>query len=235
MPTSQHACLTSFLSLTLLLGAHLILISFMMSESSVTLQTSTAPTAGIATLQALISASVGNFSAAVDERIQAAIQQQMQRQDPPATDTVLDAIVLRYGWLPTNLPTKCPCGLGFTVQHALSCPTGGFPTSCHNKVRDFTANLMADVYHDVCTEPHLQPITLQEPLPSLRMEQGWMLLLAGSGVAAMTGLSSTSESSTLTQPQTATSLPPATENLKTSRNRPTNSVSRKLNMVPSHP
>ena len=29
----------------------------------------------------------------------------------------------------------------------------------HNEVRDLTANLMAEVCHDVCTEPSLQPVT----------------------------------------------------------------------------
>ena len=36
---------------------------------------------------------------------------------------------------------------------------GGFPTLCHNEIRDLTANLMSEVCHDVCVEPHLQPIT----------------------------------------------------------------------------
>ena len=53
-----------------------------------------------------------------------------------------DAIALRYGWLPLNLPTHCSCGLNFSVQHALSCPKGGFPILRH-EVRDLTANIMA--------------------------------------------------------------------------------------------
>ena len=70
-----------------------------------------------------------------------------------------DAIALRYEWLPENLPTNCCCGSTFSVQHALSCPTGGFPTLRHNDVRDLTADLMAEVCHEVCTEPSLQPLT----------------------------------------------------------------------------
>ena len=70
-----------------------------------------------------------------------------------------DAIVLRYGWLPLDCPAQCACGSSFSVQHALSCPKGGFPTLRHNKVRDLTAKVMMEVCHDVCVEPHLQPVT----------------------------------------------------------------------------
>ena len=70
-----------------------------------------------------------------------------------------DAIALRYGWTPLNIPTQCACGASFSVQHALSCPKGGFPTLRHNEVRDLTAQLMTEVSHSVCIEPHLQPLT----------------------------------------------------------------------------
>lgn len=70
-----------------------------------------------------------------------------------------DAIALRYGWTPLNIPTHCACGAPFSVQHALSCPKGGFPTLRHNEVRDLTAKLMSEVCHNVCIEPHLQPLT----------------------------------------------------------------------------
>ena len=39
-----------------------------------------------------------------------------------------DALCLRYGWLPSNFPAKCVCGHGFTVDHAMNCPSSGFPT-----------------------------------------------------------------------------------------------------------
>jgi hypothetical protein len=70
-----------------------------------------------------------------------------------------DAIALRYGWQPINVQSKCACGRSFTIDHALSCPMGGFPTIRHNEIRDFTANLMSEVCHDVCVEPTLQPVT----------------------------------------------------------------------------
>lgn len=70
-----------------------------------------------------------------------------------------DAIALRYGWIPNNIPTQCPCGSSFSIEHALSCSKGGFTIMRHNEVRDITANLMAEVCHDVCIEPTLQPVT----------------------------------------------------------------------------
>ena len=70
-----------------------------------------------------------------------------------------DAIALRYGWQPSYSPSNCACGTNFSVEHALSCPKGGFPTIRHNEIRDLTANLMTEVCHDVCVEPILQPVT----------------------------------------------------------------------------
>ena len=70
-----------------------------------------------------------------------------------------DALALRYGWSPLHTPTHCACGVSFSIQHALSCPKGGFPTLRHNEVRDFMATLLSEVCHDVCTEPHLQPLS----------------------------------------------------------------------------
>ena len=49
-----------------------------------------------------------------------------------------DALCLQYGWLPNGLPAKCVCGHGFTVDHAMNCSSGGFPTLRHNELRDFT-------------------------------------------------------------------------------------------------
>ncbi len=58
-----------------------------------------------------------------------------------------DALCLRYGWRPPNLPSHCVCGDFFTVEHALSCPRGGFPSIRHNEIRDMTATLMSEVCH----------------------------------------------------------------------------------------
>ena len=73
-----------------------------------------------------------------------------------------DALALRYGWLPANTPTSCACGAAFSVEHALSCPKGGFPSIRHNEIRDYTAYLLSEM-PQCFTEPHLQPITGEVP------------------------------------------------------------------------
>ena len=66
--------------------------------------------------------------------------------------------------LPSDMACKQPMflncfyGSPFSVEHALSCPMGVSPFLRHNEVRDLTANLMAEVYHNVSIEPHLQPL-----------------------------------------------------------------------------
>ena len=70
-----------------------------------------------------------------------------------------DALSLRYGWSLQNSPSYCNCSHPFSVEHALSCKTGGFPAVRHNEVRDITASLLTEVCHGVATEPHLQPLS----------------------------------------------------------------------------
>ena len=70
-----------------------------------------------------------------------------------------DAMCLRYNWQRSNLPSHCVCGSSFTTDHALTCPTGGFPSVRHNDLRDFTANLLTEVCPNVCVEPPLQALT----------------------------------------------------------------------------
>ncbi len=72
---------------------------------------------------------------------------------------VRDALCLRYGWQPSLLPTSCVCGHSFSIDHALNCHMGGFPTIRHNEIHDLTANLLTEVCHDVCVEPPLQPLS----------------------------------------------------------------------------
>ena len=70
-----------------------------------------------------------------------------------------DALCLRYGWDPPYLPDSCTCGASFSIDHALNCPCGGFPSLCHNELRDITASLMREVRKNVTIEPVLQPLS----------------------------------------------------------------------------
>ena len=70
-----------------------------------------------------------------------------------------DAVALRYGWTPSEMPSTCVCGSRFSVEHALSCARGGFPSIRHNEIRNLTATLLTEVCHDVCIEPELQPLS----------------------------------------------------------------------------
>ena len=71
-----------------------------------------------------------------------------------------DALALRYGWTPSRSPINCECGSSFSVEHALSCNKGGFPSLRHNEIRDLThAQLLTEVCNDVRVEPVLQTLT----------------------------------------------------------------------------
>ena len=65
----------------------------------------------------------------------------------------------RNGWPLQNSPSHCSYGHLFSVEHALTCKTGGFPAVRHNEVRDITATLLTEVCHGVTAEPHLQPLS----------------------------------------------------------------------------
>ena len=69
-----------------------------------------------------------------------------------------DALALSYNWQPLQAPSACACGVKFSIEHALSCPKGSFPSIRHNEIRDLTANLLTEVCNDVSIEPELQPI-----------------------------------------------------------------------------
>ena len=69
---------------------------------------------------------------------------------------------VRFGWQPVNLPQTCVCGKPFCVEHAFTCPCGGFPSIRHNEVKDLTASLLSEVCSDG-VEPVLQPLD-GEPL-----------------------------------------------------------------------
>ena len=71
----------------------------------------------------------------------------------------MDGLCLRYGWMPPRLPTHCSCGRNNGIDHALSCPLGGFTIIHHNEIRDVTASLLQETCHNVSIEPLLQPLT----------------------------------------------------------------------------
>ena len=48
----------------------------------------------------------------------------------------VDALALRYGCIPFRAPTTCKCGTHFSIEHLLSCSKGGFPSTCHNELKD---------------------------------------------------------------------------------------------------
>ena len=47
----------------------------------------------------------------------------------------------------------------FSIEHALNCPCGGYPSIRHNELQDITATLLTQVCHSVGTEPGLQPLS----------------------------------------------------------------------------
>ena len=83
-----------------------------------------------------------------------------------------DAIALRYGWEPTNLPSHCACGEPFDSCHCLTCSKGGFTIARHNEIRDLTASLLREVCTDVEVEPRLQPLS-RGGLPTLQRQPGF--------------------------------------------------------------
>ena len=70
-----------------------------------------------------------------------------------------DALCLCYGWQPKLLPSYCVCGRTMSIEHALGCPFGGFPSIRHNELRDITAAFMSEICHNVSVEPTLQPLS----------------------------------------------------------------------------
>ena len=70
-----------------------------------------------------------------------------------------DALCLRYGWKIHNLPLLCACGGPLSVDHAMFCHKGGFPTLRHNEIRDLSANLLREVCPNTGIEPGLQPLS----------------------------------------------------------------------------
>ena len=69
------------------------------------------------------------------------------------------ALYTRYGIPLKRMPSHCPCGCHYSVEHALNCKKGGFISNRHNEIRRITADLLKEVCIDVEEEPLLQEIT----------------------------------------------------------------------------
>ena len=107
-----------------------------------------------------------------------------------------DALCLQYNSSLPHLPTSCVCGAGLTVEHALTCPTGGYTFIRHNEIHDLLAKLHTEVCRDVCiAEPHLQPLYPANhsllAVSSPEIMQGSMLKQVAFGVEGLSGHFST--------------------------------------------
>ena len=77
-----------------------------------------------------------------------------------------DSLYIRYNIQLKRLPSNCVCGAAFKIDHALSCPKGGFISLRHNEIRDFTAEMLSECCKDVAIEPILQEVTGEVLPPS---------------------------------------------------------------------
>ena len=60
--------------------------------------------------------------------------------------TFREALRLRYGWKPPNLPSHCIVSK-FMVEHSLICSHGGFPSIRPNELRDITTKFLTEVWN----------------------------------------------------------------------------------------
>ena len=65
-------------------------------------------------------------------------------------------------WKTYNLPTSCPCGSKFDIQHSMKYRKDGFLYIRHNDLRDLTANMMSEVCEDTKTKSRLTPLSGEE-------------------------------------------------------------------------
>ena len=73
-----------------------------------------------------------------------------------------DSVRLWHGWEINNLPTSCPWGSTFNIQHSMSCKKVGFITIRRNDLRDRTANITPEVSKDTEIEPKLTALSGEE-------------------------------------------------------------------------
>ena len=114
-----------------------------------------------------------------------------------------DALCMRYKWQPDHLPSHCACGQAFSIDHALSCATGGYSVLRHNELRNFTASVMQEVCHDMLHLSHPSNHWMVNSSQAMQMSPKKRVLTSvprASGVIAFPDPYSTCESSTQTLP-----------------------------------
>ena len=68
-----------------------------------------------------------------------------------------DAVCIRYGLSLEGVSSSCICGQDMTIDHAMSCPAGGYPIARHNEIRDILSEAIREILPDVEKEPLLKP------------------------------------------------------------------------------
>ena len=69
------------------------------------------------------------------------------QQDGSGGQEWRDALFLRYGLEPLDLPTYCDgCQSNFSISHSLDCKKGGLVTARHNELCDGVADLAGKVF-----------------------------------------------------------------------------------------
>ena len=94
-----------------------------------------------------------------------------------------DALSLCYGITPSNTSSTCQCGTSFSVDHAMVCPFGGFPTIRHNKIEQLLCSLkcvMMLQQNHLCSQSLQRLFLLHLPIPLMILT--WMLRPGTSGV-----------------------------------------------------
>ncbi len=124
--------------------------------------------------EALLKAKAGDIQRRLPEAQQHAMAQSREKGGSSTLTTIpvaehgfsfdakadfLDHIHLRYCWPLENLPSNCPCGERFTVDHAQICKLSGFIHMRHDDTTYFLASCMKEIHNDVEVEPKLQPLT----------------------------------------------------------------------------
>ena len=76
-------------------------------------------------------------------------------------NTFLNILHVQYNVPLKQLPSRCICAVVFDIERRLSCKKGGRITLCYNEARDFTAQQLAEVCHDVRIEARLKSLSVK--------------------------------------------------------------------------